>query len=138
MESKIKGDRRPNRILSAIIAAFLVAFFIKIFIFDFMITEGRSMVPTLLPGQVVMVNHLAYGFRLPWTNRYVFRWSAPQRGDIVIFPSPLGEIAVKRVGALVGNSQFIALGDNQAESFDSRTYGPIPLDAILGKVLWVK
>lgn len=138
MESKIKGERRPNRIHSAIIAAFLVAFFIKIFIFDFMITEGRSMVPTLRPGQVVMVNHLAYGFRLPWANTYLLRWAVPQRGDIVIFPSPLGEIAVKRVGDLVGNSQFIALGDNKGESFDSRTYGPISLDAILGKVLLLK
>jgi type IV secretory pathway protease TraF len=30
---------------------------------------------------------------------------------------------------------FIAKGDNEASSYDSRSYGPVPLANIIGKVL---
>jgi type IV secretory pathway protease TraF len=56
---------------------------------------------------------------------------------VVVFYTPLGELAVKRCGEIRGNF-FIALGDNGPQSYDSRVYGPVPADNIIGKVLGVK
>jgi signal peptidase I len=56
---------------------------------------------------------------------------------MVIFYTPLGERAVKRCSYVEGNS-FFALGDNDLESFDSRSYGLVPAKLLLGKVIAVK
>jgi signal peptidase I len=67
----------------------------------------------------------------------VLRWSLPQAGDLVVFYTPLGERAVKRC-SYVSEGNFFALGDNDLESFDSRSYGLISSDHILGKVVAIK
>jgi signal peptidase I len=43
-----------------------------------------SMLPTLLPGDFIAANRLAYGFTLPGSEQ-VFGAKQPQRGDIVVF-----------------------------------------------------
>jgi signal peptidase I len=121
----------------AIAGALFFALLLKFFLFDFMITEGQSMMPTIKPGSVLMVNKLAYGLRLPWSEDYLVWWAMPKQGDVVIFYTPTREIAVKRCAGLTENHAFIALGDNSLQSYDSRAYGPIPLSNILGKVLTI-
>jgi signal peptidase I len=121
-----------------ILAAFLAALFMKCFLFDFMVADGRSMVPAIQPGTVLMVNRLAYGFRPPWMDAYLTRWSLPKTGEVLVFFTPQGALAVKRCGMVREGSKFIALGDNSADSYDSRTYGPIPADRIVGKVLGIR
>ncbi|MDR0569393.1 MAG: signal peptidase I [Spirochaetaceae bacterium] len=123
---------KPGR---AVLSAFCIAVFMKIFLFDFMIAEGRSMLPAIQPGAVMIVAKTAYGLRLPGAERYLFRWSLPKQGDVVIFVAPDGALAVKRCAGVVGDRAFIALGDNSLQSYDSRSYGPIPLASIIGKVL---
>jgi signal peptidase I len=118
--------------------ALLVACMVKFCCFDIMITEGRSMIPTVQPGTVLLINRMAYGFRFPWSSRYLIRWGSPEEGDIVIFPSPLGHLAIKRCTGIVGDSCFFLVGDNKEESYDSRFYGPVPIDAIIGKVIGIK
>ena len=56
--------------------------------------EGSSMEPSLHDGEMVVVNRLAY------------RWSAPSRGDIVVFRFPLDPSRrfIKRVIGLPGDS----------------------------------
>jgi signal peptidase I len=117
----------------AVFAAFVVAILMKAFLFDFMIAQGRSMLPVIRPGDILLVIKTAYGVRLPWSNIYLLRWALPKQGDVVVFYTPLGEMAVKRC-AMITENQFVALGDNSLESFDSRSYGPVPLDHIMGKV----
>jgi signal peptidase I len=128
-----------RRTAKAVLAAFLVALFLKFFVFDFMLVEGMSMEPALVSGQVVMVNRLAYGIRSPFPakdgRRYLVRWRMPAENDVVVFWTPLGKLAVKRIYALLPEERFIALGDNSLQSYDSRAYGPAPLDNIVGKVL---
>jgi signal peptidase I len=67
----------------------LVALFITLFLWAFVIEAfkipSRSMVPTLLDGDHIFVNKLAYGLRLPFTNWNLIRFSAPARGDVVVF-----------------------------------------------------
>src|SRR4051812_17045660 len=46
-----------------------------------------SMEPTLRVGDYLLVNHLAYGPRLPFTNTAI-EFGRPQRGDVVVFRFP--------------------------------------------------
>jgi signal peptidase I len=123
----------------AVAAAFIAGLFLKSFVIDIMLVEGASMEPALMSGQAVMVNRLAYGIRVPFQakdgNRYLVRWNIPLENDIVVFWTPLGELAVKRISALLPGERFIARGDNSLQSYDSRAYGPASLNDIVGKVL---
>ena len=57
-----------------------------------------SMNPTILDGDLIYVNKIAYDLRFPLTMHRLAKWSDPQRGDIVIFFSPEdGTRLVKRV-----------------------------------------
>ncbi|MDR2159304.1 MAG: S26 family signal peptidase [Treponema sp.] len=129
---------RKKNASGAIIGAFAAALVMKFFLFDFMIAEGRSMIPAIQPGKVLLVNKLSYGIRLPGSGAYILRWALPKPGDIVVFYSPLGEIVVKRCGEGSGGDRFYALGDNGPYSYDSRVYGPVAADDVIGKVLGIK
>jgi signal peptidase I len=131
-------ENAPGMAGRAILGALAAALVMKLFLFDFMIAEGRSMVPAIEPGEVLLVNKLSYGFRLPGSGAYLLRWALPRPGDIVVFYSPLGEIAVKRCGEGSGGDAFYALGDNRLQSYDSRVYGPVAVDNIIGKVFGIK
>lgn len=120
----------------AIIAAFLAAIFLKLLVFDFMVAEGHSMAPVIQPGNIIIVCKIFYGIRLPLSGTYLVRWRTPQAGDIVVFFTPLGEIAVKRSTEILPGERFMALGDNSYQSYDSRNYGPVPFDNIIGRVLF--
>lgn len=64
-----------------------------------------SMKPTILEGDRVFVNKLAYDLKVPFTTWHIAEWSNPQRGDIVVFFSPKdGQRLVKRVIGLPGDT----------------------------------
>ena len=67
-------------ISSALILALLIRFFL---VEPYKIPSG-SMVPTLLIGDYLFVNKLAYNIRLPFTDVY-FQEETPKRGDVVVF-----------------------------------------------------
>jgi len=63
------------------------------------------MKPTILEGDRVYVNKLAYDLKVPFTTWHVAQWSNPERGDIVVFYSPYDEKRlVKRVIGLPGDT----------------------------------
>ena len=63
-----------------------------------------SMRPTLLEGDVVLVNRLAYDLKLPLTDRIVAHIGDPARGDVVTFGSPAdGTRLIKRIVGLPGD-----------------------------------
>ncbi len=63
-----------------------------------------SMKPTILEGDRVFVNKLAYDLKLPVTTWHLAQWADPRRGDIVVFFSPHdGMRLVKRVVGLPGD-----------------------------------
>ena len=63
-----------------------------------------SMKPTILEGDRVYVNKLAYDLKVPFTTWHIAQWDNPQRGDVVVFFSPHdGKRLVKRVVGLPGD-----------------------------------
>jgi signal peptidase I len=70
--------------------------------------SGRSMQPTLLDGDKVWVNKLAYDFKIPFTGISLAEISDPARGDIVIIDSEVaGKRLVKRVIGLPGDHIYM-------------------------------
>lgn len=64
-----------------------------------------SMRPTLLEGDVVLVNRLAFDLKVPLTNVVVAHLGGPRQGDIVTFFSPAdGRRLIKRLVALPGDT----------------------------------
>lgn len=63
-----------------------------------------SMEPSILPGDRIFVNKLAYDLKVPYTTWHLATWGNPQRGDIVIFFRPgNGSRYVKRVIGVPGD-----------------------------------
>ncbi|MCL2214737.1 MAG: signal peptidase I [Treponema sp.] len=120
--------------LKPVLLAIITAFFLRVFFFDFIIAEGHSMEPSIHDGTVLIVSRLRYGLRLPWQQQYLKRWALPKNGEVIVFYTPEGELAVKRCVSAEGMI-FFAEGDNGLASYDSRAYGPVPLENIIGKVL---
>lgn len=70
-----------------------------------------SMRPTILEGDVVLVNRLAYDLKIPLTDVSLVRLGEPQRDDIVTFSSPKdGTRLIKRIVGLPGDT--VAIRDN--------------------------
>ena len=71
-----------------------------------------SMKPTILEGERIFVNKLAYDLKVPFTRWRVAVWDNPRRGDIVVLFSPAdGRRLVKRVVGLPGDR--IAMRNNR-------------------------
>ena len=85
--------------------------------------SGDSMSPTLVSGDIVMVNRLVYLFH------------NPQKGDIVAVRDPRdSKVLIKRIIKIEGKSSFVQ-GDNKNASTDSRVFGMIEKSDIIGKVI---
>ena len=83
----------------------LVVFVLRSFLFEpFKIPSG-SMIPTLLIGDLILVNKFTYGIRLPVVNTKITEGNAPQRGDVMVFrypPQPSVDY-IKRVVGVPGD-----------------------------------
>ena len=81
-------------------------FFLRSFIVEpFKIPSG-SMIPTLLVGDLILVNKFHYGLRLPVLNAKITEGAKPQRGDVMVFrypPKPSLDY-IKRVVGLPGDT----------------------------------
>ena len=64
-----------------------------------------SMIPTIMEGDRIFVNKLAYSLRFPFSQWHLLEWSGPDHGDIVVFLSPDdGKRLVKRVVGVPGDT----------------------------------
>jgi signal peptidase I len=67
-----------------------------------------SMKPTIIEGDRIFVNKLAYDIKVPFTLISLAKWEHPQRGDVVVFDSPDGgPRLVKRVVGLPGDTVLV-------------------------------
>jgi len=85
---------------------------------------GESMLPLLKPGDEILI------------NPYAYQQSLPEIGDIVVTIHPQKDNLgiVKRVTAIAPDGNYFLTGDNLDASTDSRTWGTIKLQNIIGKV----
>jgi len=82
--------------------------FFKSAIADLSSISGASMQPTLLDGDKVWVNKLAYDVKIPFTEISLGSISDPKQGDIVIIDSrEAGKRLVKRIVGLPGDTIFM-------------------------------
>jgi signal peptidase I len=83
----------------------LAVFLLRSFLFEpFKIPSG-SMIPTLLVGDLILVNKYHYGVRLPVINRKIIANHDPKRGDVMVFRFPRDTSIdyIKRVVGLPGD-----------------------------------
>ena len=96
------------RLVLALILVFSVT---RSIIADWSTVPSGSMTPTLIEGDRVLVNKLAYDLKIPFTTRHLLQWSDPRRGDVIVcFEPGTGLRLVKRVIGIPGDT--IELRDN--------------------------
>ncbi len=99
------------------ISIILLVFAFKSSILDANNIPSGSMIPTLKIGDFLFVNKMRYSIRMPFTEKEIFRFDEPKRGDIVTFIPPSTALGhddvrsglfakrfVKRVVGLPGDS----------------------------------
>lgn len=122
-----------------------------------------SMIPTINDKSLILVDVHSYGFKIPFTKITLLDVGEPARGDIAVFRMPLKENVnyIKRIVAVPGdtiyfNSErisvnelpidmanmkvakvpegyYFAVGDNILHSYDSRYWGYVPKENLVGK-----
>jgi signal peptidase I len=120
----LRKDAKPLLITVLVLFAFRSA------IADWNDVPTGSMKPTILEGDRVFVNKLAYDLKVPFTTWHIAQWGNPKRGDIVVFFSPAdGQRLVKRVVGVPGDR--IELVDNQVlVNGTALTYEALPQKTI--------
>ena len=97
--------------IAGTVAIFL--FLRNFFIEAYRIPSG-SMIPSMLVGDWLFVNKLRYGPHIPFTHTNLPGYADPQRGEIVVFVSPLqvdqpedpNPVLVKRLIGMPGDTVF--------------------------------
>ncbi len=111
---------------AGLIPVILVVFVLRSFLFEpFKIPSG-SMIPTLLVGDLILVNKFTYGLRLPVVHTRLTQGKAPERGDVMVFrypPRPSLDY-IKRVVAVPGDEVAYL---NKRLSING---SPVPVSAI--------
>jgi nickel-type superoxide dismutase maturation protease len=86
---------------------------------------GTSMAPLLQPGDEVLVDPRAY------------KQVVPRVGDVVVSRHPyrVDVRLVKRITAIFEDGRCLLAGDNPSDSTDSRSFGAVAPQQILGRVI---
>ncbi len=157
---------RSREVVEVVLAAVIFALFARTFLVQAFVVPSPSMEDTLLIGDHLLVNKFGnapHGRFL--ANLLPYR--AARRGDIIVFKFPGDPATdyVKRVVALPGDTvevsgrpapaaetageearmgplrvpaeKYFAMGDNRHESYDSRSWGPVPAANIKGRALLI-
>ena len=84
---------------------------------------GHSMEPQIQSGQTILVSNISYWFKTPKIH------------DIVAFRDSANKILIKRIIS-IRNGKYFLTGDNKNDSLDSRSFGEIDRDKIIGKMIY--
>lgn len=167
MNSKNKKNIFKEFLGYLIVAIIAVVFSIvlRIFIIEPYIVPTPSMSPTLLVGDRVIVNKLEYKFGSVKRGDIVAIFSPLEKKNLVkrVIGLPGEEVSFTEDGELyidgtlleedylpdsvypsysdnsfeVKDGQYFVMGDNRNNSADSRIFGPISLDKVFGKVIFI-
>jgi signal peptidase I len=151
-------------IIVAAIAA-VISITLRIFVIEPFIVPTPSMSPTLLVGDKVIVNKLEYKFKPIKRGDIVAIYSPIEKKNLVkrviglsgetisfseddfvyIDGNKLAEPylpesvipAYEAESYKIGSNEFFVMGDNRNNSADSRVFGPVSIDKIFGKVIFI-
>jgi signal peptidase I len=102
---RIRARKFWREELRSLLITALVIFAVRSSFADWNSVPSGSMKPTIMEGDRIFVNKVAYDLKVPFTTLHLAEWSAPQRGDIVVFYSPKdGMRLVKRTVGLPGDT----------------------------------
>jgi signal peptidase I len=104
--SKIKTKSKIQEYVEAIIVAILIALFLRTFVIQAFKIPSRSMVPTLLVGDHLLVNKFIYGVKIPFSRKTIIPVTNPKRRDIIVFIYPMDRSKdfIKRVIGVGGDT----------------------------------
>ena len=125
----LREEARPMLVTVLVLFAFRSA------VADWNDVPTGSMKPTIIEGDRVFVNKLAYDLKVPFTTWHLAAWDNPRRSEIVVFFSPYdGQRLVKRVVGLPGdrielvNDQLLVNGQPaKYDPLETRTINEIPV-----------
>ncbi len=125
-KSPVRRSGDPSRIsgsgawenFRAILVTVVLFLAIRTFLVEAYRIPSGSMIPTLLVGDWLFVNKLAYGPHVPFTSINLPGYDDPERGDVVVFVSPVQidqpedptPTLVKRLVALAGDTVWMRAG----------------------------
>ena len=124
---KQKGGRISR--IAEYCRSFFPALLIVLLIRSFLVQPYRvptgSLEPTILPGDLIIVNQYIYGLRLPVLNTKIKKISEPKLGDIVLFhyPKDPSVVYIKRVigtpnDHIVYKNKVLTINGKQAKQLD--------------------
>lgn len=104
-----------------------LVFVLRSFLYEPFKIPSSSMVPTLVIGDLILVNKFTYGIRLPIINKKVIDVNDPQRGDVMVFKYPKDPSLdyIKRVVGVPGDK---IVYKNKRLSINGKevSYEPLP------------
>jgi signal peptidase I len=85
--------------------------------------RGDSLTPEYQNGDFVFISKIPFFF------------TPPSPGDIIAFQQPGYGLLIKRIQQITPDGRIEAIGSHP-ESIDSRVFGAVKKEAVLGKVVW--
>lgn len=107
-----------------------LVFVLRSFLYEPFKIPSSSMVPTLLVGDLILVNKYTYGIRLPVLNKKIIEVGDPQRGDVMVFkyPKDMTQDYIKRVIGVPGDK---IVYENKRLTVNGKRVAYTPLDDYL-------
>lgn len=96
----------------SVFLAILAALTIRWAFFEAYVIPSGSMLPSLLIHDHIFVNKFIYGLRVPFSEKWLFKFSEPKRGEVVVFkyPRDMSTFFIKRVVGEPGDKIFYENG----------------------------
>lgn len=93
--------------------AIFIALFIRWLLLEAYVIPSGSMLPSLLINDHIFVNKMVYGIRVPFTEKFLVRFSEPERGEVIVFkyPEDMSLFYIKRVIGIPGDVVYYENGN---------------------------
>lgn len=129
--SKVESDllKQPTWIeySGSFFPVIALVFFLRSFLYEPFKIPSSSMVPTLVIGDLILVNKFTYGIRLPVINKKIIEVNTPQRGDVMVFKFPKDQSLdyIKRVIGIPGD-KIVYKNKRLTVNGKAVSYEPLP------------